>query len=121
MRILGFSKKWDKLKQDEFTTFRFQRKDKDWYVCEDVQIVYKPRSKNREILGEAFIINKEKRWCFNCILGNEGIESVTNYESKEDGFNDCYDMEQWLTAAYGERIYKEPMNKLTLRWVQHGD
>jgi len=30
MRILGFSKKWDKLKDPEFTTFRFERKDKDW-------------------------------------------------------------------------------------------
>jgi len=51
MRILGVSKKWDKLKNEMlFTTFRFPRKDRDWAVEEVVQLVYKPRSKEREIL-----------------------------------------------------------------------
>jgi len=34
MRILGVSKKWDKLQRPEWTTFRFARKDKDWYEGE---------------------------------------------------------------------------------------
>jgi len=29
----------DKLKQEEFTTFRFPRKDKDWWVREDYEDV----------------------------------------------------------------------------------
>jgi len=57
MRILGFSKKWAKLNNKLlFTTFRFPRKDKDWEIEEVVQIVYKPRSKEREPLGIARII-----------------------------------------------------------------
>lgn len=35
MRILGFSKKWDKLNNGKFTTFRYPRKDslvgRDWH------------------------------------------------------------------------------------------
>ena len=61
MRILGFSRKWDKLKNDTFTTFRFERRDADWTVGEVVQVVYKPRTKGREILGVATIIGKDIR------------------------------------------------------------
>lgn len=62
MRILGFSQKWHKLNNGIlFTTFRFPRKDKDWEIEEVVQIVYKPRSKQREPLGIARIIRKEPK------------------------------------------------------------
>lgn len=71
MRILGFSRKdWinhltskPKLEEDKFTTFRFERRDEDWRVGEQVQVVYKPRRKGGgEVLGVAEIINKERRW-----------------------------------------------------------
>ena len=105
MRILGFSKKWDKLLNDSFTTFRFARKDRDWDVGEMVQVVYKPRSKDREILGVAKIISKETR------LGCQD-----DAEAQEDGFIDARDMERWMVKTYGEARTWEPMNKLTLRW-----
>ena len=63
MRILGFSKKYGKLSKPwyardihTFTTFRYPRRDRDWEVEEIVQVVYKPRSKEREPLGIARII-----------------------------------------------------------------
>ena len=109
MRILGFSVMWDKLKQPEFTTFRFQRRDKDWEVSEEVQIVYKPRSKNRQILGMARIITKEERklYCYN---------NRDDDEARQDGFANKHEMLLWLTKAHGERWQYEEMNRLTLRW-----
>ena len=104
MRILGFTKKWDKLLNYSFTTFRFARKDKDWDVGEVVQVVYKPRSKNRDILGIAEIISKETR------LGCQD-----DAEAQEDGFIDARDMERWMVKTYGEARTWEPMNKLTLK------
>jgi hypothetical protein len=110
MRRMGFSKKWDKLQQPEFTTFRFARRDKDWYVGEQVQIVLKPRRKGGgEKLGIAEIINKR----YNAQA------DVTNAEAVEDGFNDVRDMEQWLIKTYGRaRVNYEPINKLTLKWIK---
>ena len=61
MRIISFSKRWPKLLNQEFTTFRFPRKDRNWEVGERVQVYYKNRTPEREKLGEAEIINKEKR------------------------------------------------------------
>ena len=117
MRILGFSKKWPKLKQPEFTTFRFRRRDRDWEAGEFVQVVYKPRSKDREPLGIAKIITKEERntapdW------GGAGVPVVTNEEAIEDGFANWGEMFDWLAAAHGlHRLATEPLNKFTIRWV----
>lgn len=129
MRILGFSTKWDKLQQPQFTTFRFARRDRDWQVGEVVQIVFKPRSKNREILGSAKIVSKEPRamaWHGD----KTGLPKIHNEEAIEDGFrgedNDFgfnkiayFYMWEFLFGYYGgERLLNEPMNKLTLAWVE---
>lgn len=107
MRIISFSKKWDKLNQIEFTTFRFPRGDKDWYQSEIVQVFFKSRSPQRENLGVAEIISKESR-----------LGAQDDAEAQADGFIDCQDMEQWMIKTYGERKTWKPMNKLTLRWVR---
>ncbi len=115
MRILGFSEKWYKLSQEEFTTFRFPRRDKDWVEGEVVQVVFKPRSKEREIFGVAEIISKELRHIFRwTVAGQSG--GLSNAEAVKDGFKDKDDMLRWLNKAHGDRIYQELMNKLTLRW-----
>lgn len=119
MRILGFSKKWDKLRQPEFTTFRFLRRDKDWQVGEQVQIVFKPRSKEREVLGVAEIIKKEPR---SLDIVEPSIEmrdytELSEEEAIEDGFEDTTEMLNWMCKVYNDRIWDEPMNKLTLRWL----
>lgn len=109
MRILGVSKKWDKLQQEEFTTFRYPRKDKDWQIGELVQIVYKPRSKEREILGTASIVSKEPKPSFLYVTFREAIN---------DGFPNLNAMENWLIKTHGlEKCNRESMNKLTLRWI----
>lgn len=110
MRVLGFSKKWDKLQQQVFTTFRFPRKDKDWAINELVQIVYRPRSKEREVLGIAKILNKESRDLFRV--------GVSGREVREDGFKSVEQMGKWLDETYGRRWLDEPMNKLTLRRIE---
>lgn len=119
MRILGFSKKWDKLNKAKFTTFRFPRKDKDWQVDEIVQVVYKPRRKGGgERLGVAKIISKERRWVFTA-RKPRGQKVVTPQEARKDGFKSYVDMAMWLVNTYGhQRLVNEPINKLTLKWLE---
>ena len=117
MRILGFSKRWDKLHQSEFTTFRFPRKDKDWYVGEQVLVKYKPRSPANIVLGQAEIISKELRW-MKPKLRND-ILDITQEEAVTDGFEGWRDMWNWLLKTYDIRkLLREPMNKLTLKWLR---
>lgn len=107
MRVLGFSKRWQKLSNPEFSTFRFPRRDRDWKVGEIVQIVYKPRSKEHEVLQVAIIIGKEPKQ----------LADITREEAIADGFNSRTELRQWMTKTYGrtDRIASnEPMNKLTL-------
>jgi len=132
VRILGFSKKWSKLNNDIlFTTFRFPRKDKDWQVEEVVQVVYKPRSKDREPLGIARIIRKEPKDLnkqFHYYTGGYSPPNtpdiITPSEAEEDGFTgvhgggDTEKMRQFFIDTYGYSKCKEPINKLTLYWIE---
>ena len=125
MRILGFTKKWPKLREPDFTTFRFRRRDRDWAVGELVQIVYKPRSKDREILGTAEILSSERRWVLSAKddeLKHYGdyfaVKAVTENEAILDGFKNRADMVDWIGKAHRLRNMLEPMNKLSLRWVK---
>lgn len=125
MRILGFSKRWAKLEQKEFSTFRFPRRDRDWQVGEVVQVVYKPRSKERELLGVAEIVGKEPRamaWHGD----KTGLPKIHNEEAIADGFVGegskiaYFTMWEYLWDLYGgERLLNEPLNKMTLRWVNN--
>lgn len=131
MRILGFSKKWNKLNNNIlFTTFRFPRKDKNWEVEEVVQVVYKPRSKDREPLGVARIIRKEpkdlnKRWQYYPLPSFPNTpDMITPEEAREDGFEgmhgggDIEKMHQFFIDTYSySRCAKEKINKLTLYWI----
>ena len=116
MRILGFSKKdWYnyqdghyKFLEDEFTTFRIPRLDKDWQVGELVQVVYKQRTSQREVLGIAQIVNKKQQLPW---LGDVSVE-----EARRDGFRNYTDMWQWFYKTHGKRL-SLPINKLTLRWI----
>jgi len=118
MRILGFSKKWQKLSNLEFTTFRFTRRGRDWEVGELVQVVFTPRSKGGgERLGMAEIIDKQPRnvapdW------GSPDTAMVSNDEAIADGFMNWGDMFDWLCKTHDmHRLATEPMNKLTLRKI----
>ena len=111
MRIMGFSKKWDKLEQSEFTTFRFPRKDtdrgRDWHNNEILKIVFQPRHQN-EYLGTAQIICKKERW----------ISDIRNDEAITDGFpGGKEEMWRWLLASHKNCEARTPINKLTLKWV----
>ncbi len=130
MRILGFSHKWRKLNNDLFTTYRFSRKDKDWEVEEVVQIVYKPRSKEREPLGIARIIRKQpkdlnKQWSYYPYSGQSPNipDMITPNEAEEDGFTgmhgggDTEKMRKFFYDTYGYSRCKELINKLTLYWI----
>ena len=122
MRIIGFQKKWQKLSNHEFTTFRFTRRDKrDWQVGELVQVVYKPRRKGGgEVLGIAKIINKEKRELDKEYFDftEDGVSLITDDEAIEDGFLDVSDMVKWLEKIYGRLDWMPRMNKLTLKWIK---
>lgn len=106
MRIISFSNMWNKLDNDVFTTFRYPRADKDWYVGERVQVFYKNRSPNRQKLGEAIITNKELR----------NLKLVTNEEAIADGFDNRTSMEEYMHKQYGVN-YASTMNKITFRWI----
>jgi hypothetical protein len=130
MRILGVSQKWGKLNNDLFTTFRFPRKDKDWQVEEVVQMVYKPRSKGRKILGVARIIRKQrkdlnKHWSyFPHPSYPNTLDMITPGEAEADGFTgmhgggDTEKMRKFFIDTYGYSKCKEPINKLTLYWLE---
>lgn len=109
MRIISFTEMWDKLSKPEFTTFRFPRKDKDWYVGERVQVFFKNRSPDREFIGIAEIIDKVQEY------------PTDDNEAQNDGFNDLRDMENWMIRTYGEEATWHPMNKLTLSWRTNND
>ena len=132
MRILGFSKKWPKLNNEIlFTTFRYPRRDKDWQVEEVVQIVYKPRSKEREPLGIARIIRKQEKdtgkdWSYYPLPSFPNTpDMITPQEAYEDGFSgmhgggDIKGLLKWLREFAGIRYYREPIvHKLTLYWIE---
>jgi len=132
MRILGFSQKWPKLNTDGlFTTYRFTRKDKDWQVEEVVQIVYKLRSKEREPLGIARIIRKEPKdlnkqfhYNFGGYSPPNTPDTITPDEAEDDGFTgmhgggDTAKMRQFFLDTYGYSKCEEPINKLTLYWIE---
>lgn len=110
MRIMSFSQKWDKLYTLRFTTFRFARKDKDWYVGEVAQVWYKTRSPEREYIGEAVIVDKERlRLSFN---------TLKDGEAKADGFASKGDMLSWLYRKHGRKRFlnESYINKLTLEY-----
>jgi len=103
MRILGYSRKWDKLQKPIHTTFRYPRRDRDWAIGERVQIVYKPRSKDREVLQIATIIKKESKQ----------LSDITHNEAVEDGFINLYAMFEFLGKNRSSDFHR-PINKLTL-------
>lgn len=117
MRILGFQQYWGKLNKAQFTTFRFTRKDKDWHKGEIVKIVLNPRSKAKQELGTAYIITKEERH-ISPFAGNNIPSLLTTGEAIDDGFISRKAMMEWIHQTYGSRYLWEPMNKLTLVWLE---
>ena len=118
MRILGFSKvDWrnyitgqdSKMLQPEFTTWRWPRKDKDWYADEVVSVVVKTRSPHRLILGEAVILSVESK---------EDYE-ITDVDARADGFPERQELKLYLMKErHARRIaYGVRPNKITLRWL----
>lgn len=105
MRIIGFEKHWPKLDEPIFTTFRFSRKDKDWYVGEEVQVVIRPRQRDRQPMFNATIISKEARQ----------IATITDIEARTDGFSNFAEMYNWLVGKYNRFGPRCTMNKLTLQ------
>jgi hypothetical protein len=107
LRIIGFCKKWDKLQQDKFTTFRYPRADsdkgRDWHEGETVKIVYHPRQEH-EVLGVARIVEKEPRQC----------QTITDEAAVADGFQCINEMMKFLDPCVGYQV----VNKLTLEWVE---
>lgn len=106
MRILGVTEHWPKLEQPSWTTFRVPRKDKDWQLGETVQVVFKPRSKQREVLGIAEIVGK----------GTISFIQVSEVEAMEDGFANLFWMWLWLKEAHRGIKMTDTINKLTLKW-----
>ncbi len=130
MRELGFSKKWGKLKELMFTTYRFTRRDRDWETEEVVKCVYKPRSKEREVLGIARIIRKQpknlnKFWQYYPTPNYPNTpDMISPSEAKEDGFTgmhgggDIEKMRKFFIDTYSYSKCQEPINKLTLYWIE---
>lgn len=114
MRELGMSEMWPKLDHDEFTTFRFPRRDRDWEAGENVKVVFKPRSRERKVLGIAWIRSIEPRK----LIGSSETTppGITQDEAIADGFKSHSAMLGWLAAHNG--LPESDINKLTLRWFK---
>ncbi len=118
MRILGFSKvDWrnyitheqSKMLQPEFTTWRWPRKDRDWYADEVVSVVVKTRSPHRLVLGEAEIISVDSK---------EDYE-ITDVDAMADGFLESHGLKLYLMQERRARSIPSAArpNKITLRWL----
>ena len=116
MREMSFSQHWAKLEVPGgglFTTFRFT----DWFIGEHALVVLHARTKVRQALFVAEIVAKEPRWMY-ILHPLDGTPRVSEEEAQADGFEDAVAMWKWLYDHYPlERLYKEPMNKLTLRRI----
>ena len=122
MRVLSFSRMWAKLDGDTLTTFRFERKDRDWEVGEQVQMVFKARSPQRRVLGVAEIVDKTPRWVMNHPpgLGYAGYFNtplVTEEEAVADGFSSREEMVKFIRKERRMLCVIKPLNKLTVRWL----
>jgi len=138
MREMGFSRKdWmnyttntPKLQEDEFTSFRLPRRDRDWKEKEIVKIVYQPRGKSREVLGSVKIVEKEPKYFFYLPHGLFKKRIINDKDAKKDGFQNSHEMYLAMVKMHGrERIdgsflitgpYDGKINKLTLRWMHRG-
>lgn len=115
MRILSVHEHWQKLDNLTWPTFRLRRRDTDWRVNEEVQVVYRSRGKNRQELGIARIIGKEKRrFPGLSLLGKD----ITLREAQDDGFTGVEAMKRWMLKTHGGRVLREPLNKITVRWLK---
>jgi len=117
MRILGFQKKWAKLNQPEFTTFRYG----DWAVGERIQIVIQPRRKGGgEKLGIAEIISAELREFDSDYYAtfDKSIPLITEAEAIIDGFASVKDMIAFMEKTYGRLDWLPLMTKYTLKWIE---
>jgi len=114
MRILGFSKlDWmnynmqvPKLVVPTFTTFRMPRRDKDWQAGEEVKVVLRPRTKDREYLGQATIT----------VVQAFEQHQFTDAMARQDGFLRKTDLYLYLVKAHRGRLLQEKVNRLTLTW-----
>jgi len=117
MRIIGFSRMdWQdfihqcpKLTKPEFSTFRWQRKDTPYYQNETVQVVLKPRTKTRLILGTAQIKEVEVRKLWH----------INQDEAREDGFARAWELMSYLAGEKRRRQLppNHPLNRLILKWL----
>jgi len=110
MRILGFERHWPKLDEETFSTFRYPRRDTDWLIGERVQVVIKPRSKDRQPLLCAEIIQVKQ----------VKMRHITDEMARRDGFKDRENMMKWLQRSYRHTanwLLQTPMNRLILREV----
>ena len=118
MRRLGVTVCWNKLDEDEFTTWRFPRRDKDWILGETVLVVFQPRHDN-QMLGIATILKKEPR-ALSRVMVTTDIPLPTEEEATWDGFQSLGSMLAWFWKVYRYRVFEETANKLTLRWEYPG-
>ena len=107
MRIMSFTKPWPKLTKPSFTTFRLQRRDKDYQLNERVKVVLHARTRHRMVMGSADIIGKEE----------VDLNQITEVEAMEDGFDNAEQMIEWLRLAHGSRLGQVPLHKLTLTYT----
>lgn len=112
---MGFQKQWvnqltgrPKLSEVEFITFRWPRRDRDWEVGEIVQVVIRPRTKERIPLGEAAIISKEPR-----SLNSKPNLLIIDSEAMMDGFPNADALREFLRHTYKALLV---VHRLTLQW-----
>ena len=122
MRILGFQKYWQKLKQPQFTTFRYPRGDKPFEVNEQVQIIIQPRKKGGgDKLGIAEISSIEWRELdkeYHQLARGHTAPMITDVEAQEDGFTNLENMIEWMEKTYGRLDWMPCMLKITLKWIE---
>lgn len=123
MRIIGFEKEdWqfyypkggscDKMSRDEFSTFRWPRRDgKNYRVGELLQAVIKPRSDKRKPMGIVVVAEREELTPFW-----SGENCITDKMARADGFYYATELVCYLSKERKDPL-PDKVYRYTLLWV----
>jgi hypothetical protein len=111
----AYNIKRNRLFNEEFTTYKRIRKDKDWEVGEIVNITLSPVAKPHTQLGLAKIIRIDKKSTNHYIYTD--TTSLSSEELAYDGFEPFSDW-KFMHSYFGYKSYEVKIfNKITLQWI----
>jgi hypothetical protein len=103
-----------KMSRDEFTTFRWPRRDsKNYRVGELLQVVIKPRSNQRRPMGVVVVVKQEELRSFW-----SGGNCITDEMARQDGFRYATELVCYLNKERPSPSQRPAIvYRYTLKWI----